>query len=118
LDNAKLILNTIIDNIKSVDNYSLLTQTIAKNIKNDNNSLLFANLILHFTDKIKATDIEFDLLTKLYSMSLKSQLAILKIYAVLNLKNVEDHFIQFQTQISELKNSEKNENVLEVLNSL
>ncbi len=118
LDNAKLILNTIIDNIKSVDNYSLLTQTVAKNIKNDNNSLLFANLILHYTGKIKATDIEFDLLAKLYSMSLKSQLAILRIYAVLNLKNEEDHFLQFQDQISELKNSEKNENVLEVLNSL
>ena len=118
LGNAKLILNTIIDNIKSVDNYSLLTQTIAKNIKNDNNSLLFANLILHFSDRIKAVDMELDLLTKLYSMSLKSQLATLRIYAVLNLKNETNHFNQFQTQISELKNSEKNENVLEVLNSL
>ena len=51
-------------------------------------------------------------------MSLKSQLALLRIYAVLNLKNEPAHFDQFQTQILELKNSEKNENVLEVLNSL
>ena len=44
-NNANLILNNIVDNIKSIDNYSLIIQSLVKNIKNDNNSLLFSNLI-------------------------------------------------------------------------
>jgi glutaminyl-tRNA synthetase len=32
-NNANLILNTIVDNIKSIDNYSLIIQTIVKALK-------------------------------------------------------------------------------------
>ncbi|MCB5984523.1 glutamine--tRNA ligase, partial [Flavobacterium psychrophilum] len=85
------------------------------NIKNDNNALLFANLILKHSDKVIAKDIEIDHLTKLYSMSLKSQLASVRILAINNLKNDSENFSNFQTQLAELKNSEKNEKVLELL---
>ncbi|UOP32726.1 glutamine--tRNA ligase/YqeY domain fusion protein, partial [Flavobacterium psychrophilum] len=78
---AKNTLIPIIENIKSIDNYSLVINTIVKNIKNDNNALLFANLILKHSDKVIAKDIEIDHLTKLYSMSLKSQLASVRILA-------------------------------------
>ncbi|GAQ49870.1 glutaminyl-tRNA synthetase [Flavobacterium psychrophilum] len=83
---AKNTLIPIIENIKSIDNYSLVINTIVKNIKNDNNALLFANLILKHSDKVIAKDIEIDHLTKLYSMSLKSQLASVRILAINNLK--------------------------------
>ena len=117
-NNASLILNSIIDNIKSIDNYSLIIQTIVKNIKNDNNSLLFSNLILHHSDKVKVKDIEEESLTKLYTMSLKSQMAAVRILAIQNLQNDLNNFSLFETQLSELKKNEKSEKVLELLNNL
>ncbi len=115
---AEIILKPIIENIKSIDNYSLIINTILKNIKNDNNALLFANLVLKYSDKVSAKDIEIEQLTKLYSMSLKSQLFSARISAIENLKNDEVNLNHFQTQLSELKNSEKNEKVLELLNTI
>ncbi|MFV5694168.1 glutamine--tRNA ligase/YqeY domain fusion protein [Flavobacterium sp. LB3P122] len=115
---ANLILNTIIENIKSIDNYSLIIQTIVKNIKNDNNSLLFSNLILHHSDKVHVKDIEEESLTKLYTMSLKSQMAAVRILAIQYLQNDLNNFSLFEIQLSELKKNEKNEKVLELLNEL
>lgn len=117
-NNANLILNTVIENIKSIDNYSLIIQTIVKNIKNDNNSLLFSNLILQHSDNVKVKDIEEESLTKLYTMSLKSQMAAVRILAIENLQNDLNNFSLFETQLSELKKNEKNEKVLELLNEL
>jgi glutaminyl-tRNA synthetase len=116
-NHADLILKTIIDNIESIDNYSLITQTIIKNIKNDNNSLLFSNLILQYSDKIQFKDIESESLLKLYSMSLKSQLPSVRFFAIQNLTKDSYHFNNFKIQLSELKNTEKNEKVLELLNT-
>jgi glutaminyl-tRNA synthetase len=115
---AEILLKPIIENIKSIDNYSLITQTIIKNIKNDNNSLLFSNLILKYSDKALAKDIEQEPLTKLYSMSLKSQLASVRFFAIQNLKKDLDNLKEFQNQLSDLKGNEKNEKVLELLNGL
>jgi glutaminyl-tRNA synthetase len=115
---AEILLKPIIENIKSIDNYSLITQTIIKNIKNDNNSLLFSNLILKYSDKALAKDIEQEPLTKLYSMSLKSQLASVRFFAIQNLKKDLDNLNEFKNQLSDLKDNEKNEKVLELLNGL
>lgn len=115
---AEIILKPIIENIKSIDNYSLIINTILKNIKNDNNALLFANLVLKYSDKVTSKDIELEQLTKLYSMSLKSQLFSARISAIENLKNDSENLSAFQTQFSELKNSEKNEKVLELLKTI
>jgi glutaminyl-tRNA synthetase len=117
-NNANLILNTIVANIKSIDNYSLIIHTIVKNVKNDNNSLFFSNLILHYSGKVKVKDIEEEALTKLYSMSLKSQLAAVRILAIENLQNDLNHFSLLEHQLIELKTKEKNEKVLQLLNNL
>lgn len=117
-NNANLILNNIVDNIKSIDNYSLIIQSLVKNIKNDNNSLLFSNLILQHSDKVQVKDIEEEALTKLYTMSLKSQMAAVRILAVENLQIDLENFNLFQTQLSEMKKNEKNEKVLQLLNEL
>ena len=116
--NGLLILNSIIENIKSVDNYSLIIQTITKNIKNDNNSLLFSNLILKHSDKVKVKDIEEEALTKLYTMSLKSQLAAVRILAIENLQNDLNNFSLLANALEELKKNEKNEKVLQLLTHL
>ena len=115
---AEIILNPIIENIKSIDNYSLIINTILKNIKNDNNALLFANLVLKHSEKVSVKDIEKEQLTKLYSMSLKSQLFSARIASIENLKNDVVNLKEFQSQLSELKNSEKNEKVLELLKTI
>ena len=114
-NNALLILQAIVENIVSIDNYSLLVNTIVKNIKNDSNSLLFSNLILQHSKKVKFKDIEEDLLTKLYSMSLRSQLAAVRISAITNLQNDSHNYSLFETQLSDLKISEKNEKVLQLI---
>ena len=112
---AEAILKLIVDNIKSIDNFSLIVNTIIKNIKNDNNSLLFSNLILNFSDKVNANDIEKESLTKLYLMSLKSQLAPVRFFTIQNLNNDLHNFNDFKTQLSELKKIEKNEKILGLL---
>ncbi len=115
---AEIILKPIVDNIKSIDNYSLIINTIVKNIKNDNNALLFANLILKYSDKVASKDIETEPLTKLYSMSLKSQLVSVRILVLENLKEDAENLNNFQSQLCELKNSEKNKTVLELLKTI
>ena len=116
--NAAVILNGIIDNIKSIDNYSLICQTITKNCKNDNNSLLFSNLVLFHSDKVNNQDIEKETLVKLYSMSLKSQLASVRFFAIKNLINDSINRTDFKDSITDLKNLEKNESVLSLLNTI
>jgi len=112
---ANVTLDAIIETIKSIDNFSLICQTIIKNVKNDNNALLFSNLILHFSDKVNFKDIDSEVLTKLYSMSLKSQMPAVRIFAIRNLKNDTENFNDFNSQLSELRLAEKNEKVLEEL---
>ena len=113
--NANLILNSIISNIKSVDNFSLISQTIVKNIKNDNNSLLFSNLILRHSDKVQINDIEAEFSTKLFSMSLKSQMPMLRFVAIENILAGINSFDTFKTLLSELKKTEKNEKIQDLL---
>ncbi len=117
-NNANLLLENIIESIKSIDNFSLLNQTIVKNVKNDNNSLLFANLILQYSNKVTASDVEFDSLIKLYSMSLKSQLAAVRISVIHNLKNDALNFENFKEALLDLLKNEKNEKVLSLLNEV
>ncbi len=113
---AAALLIPIIGNIKSVDNYSLLVQTVVKNIKNDNNALLFANLVVQHSDKVEINSLDAELVQKFYAMSLKSQLALVRVAAILNLKNDSQNLVLFETVLAELKNVEKNEKVLALLN--
>jgi glutaminyl-tRNA synthetase len=115
---AEVILKTIIENIKTIDNYSLVNQTIVKNIKNDNNSLLFANLILEHSDKVNPSDIDSEAISKLYTMSLKSQLALVRIAVLQNLIHDAVNLENFKPTLFELKATEKNETVLSLLNQI
>ena len=115
---AESILKTIIENIKTIDNYSLVNQTVVKNIKNDNNSLLFANLILEHSDKVNPSDIDSEALSKLYTMSLKSQLALVRIAVLQNLIHDTVNFEIFKPTLFELKATEKNEIVVSLLNQI
>ncbi len=115
---AKLIFNSIIENIKTIDNYSLITKTIVKNIKNDNNSLLFANLILEHSDKVNPVNIDSEALLKLYNMSLKSQLDLVRISVLQNLIHDRVNLENFKPMLLELKTTEKNEKIVSLLNQI
>lgn len=115
---AKAILKTIIENIKTIDNYSLVNQTIVKNIKNDNNSLLFANLILEHSNKLNPSDIDSEALSKLYTMSLKSQLALVRIAVLQNLIHDAVNLENFKPTLFKLKATEINESVISLLNQI
>jgi glutaminyl-tRNA synthetase len=64
---------------------------------------------------VQFKDIENEALTKLYSISLKSQMPSVRIFAIQNLNKDLENQNDFKTQLSELKLSEKNEKVLEFL---
>ena len=51
-------------------------------------------------------------------MSIRSETSFVRYEAIKNLKNDSNNFSNFQTQLLELKNSEKNDNVLDLLKSI
>lgn len=105
------------EELKNVSNFSLLQNTLKKNINNNKSSLLFSNFLLKYSN-LKTSDIETETLQKLYSMSLKSESPFVRFEVIQNLKRDEVNFGEFSRLLSDLKNSEKSELVLEVLKSL
>jgi glutaminyl-tRNA synthetase len=105
---------TIGNELTNVANFSLLQNTFKKNINNNKSSLLFSNYLLKYS-ALKASDVETEVLHKLYSMSLKSESPYVRLEVIKNLKNDEANRLEFSSQLDELKISEKNEEVLNLL---
>jgi glutaminyl-tRNA synthetase len=110
--------NPIGENLKMISNFSLLNQALRKNINNNKSSLLFANFLLKHASGIKPAEVETEILRKLFSMSLKSESPFVRYEAIQNLKRDIETFNAFKPQLSELKDSEKNEKVLELLSQI
>ncbi|WDO13805.1 glutamine--tRNA ligase/YqeY domain fusion protein [Flavobacterium sp. WW92] len=102
------------EELKNVSNFSLLQNTLKKNINNNKSSLLFSNFLLKYSN-LKTSDIELEILHKLYSMSLKSESPFVRLEVIKNLKKDIINFSEFSSHLLELKNSEKNEQVLNLL---
>ena len=79
---------------------------------------MFANLILEHSDKVNPSDIDSEALSKLYTMSLKSQLALVRIAVLQNLIHDTVNFENFKPTLFELKATEKNETVVLLLNQI
>jgi len=113
--------NTAVANYKmalsGINNYSLLKNEFTKVSKNDKNALLYKNFILSFS-KLKSSDFDKETLHKLYGMSLKSESPFVRLEAIQNLKSDPENLGEFQTQLSDLKNAEKDETVLKTLSEL
>ncbi|GEP50008.1 glutamine--tRNA ligase [Flavobacterium noncentrifugens] len=103
--------------LSGINNYSLLKNEFTKVSKNDKNALLYKNFILSFS-KVKASDFDKETLQKLYTMSLKSESPFVRSEAIQNLKSDPENLKEFQTQLSDLKNYEKDEKVLKLLSEL
>lgn len=112
------LVNKIANDIASVKNYSLLIETITKNIKNDNSSLFFSNLILNLSNSIKISDLDYEILLKLFKMSLNSNNARLRNIALRNIKYDLKIMLNFKDKLIELKNNEKDNYVRIELNSI
>jgi glutaminyl-tRNA synthetase len=110
--------NTIGESIKTIANFSLLQNAFKKNINNNKSSLLFANFMLQYSEKIKPSDFDVETIHKFYSMSLKSESAFVRYEVIQNLKKDTDNFEGFKLQLTELKATEKNEIVNEILQSI
>jgi glutaminyl-tRNA synthetase len=107
--------NMIGESIKSISNFSLLQNALKKNINNNKGSLLFANFMLKHSDKIKFSDIDAETLEKFYNMSLRSESPFVRLEILRNLKNDTNKWNSFQTNLSQLKKTEKDERILKFL---
>ncbi|WP_366185741.1 glutamine--tRNA ligase/YqeY domain fusion protein [Flavobacterium ovatum] len=87
----RLAIETAIgETLAGISNYSLLQNSFAKNINNNKASLLFSNLILKYAN-LKPKDIDNEILSKLYLMSLRSESTFVRCKALLNLRDFQDH---------------------------
>ena len=100
--------------LAGINNYSLLKNEFTKTSKNDKNALLYKNFILSFS-KLKSSDFDKETLQKLYAMSLKSESPFVRFEAIQNLKSDSENLSEFHQQLSDLKNSEKDQTVLKAL---
>lgn len=79
------------ETLAGIANYSLLQNAVKKNINNNKSSLLFAQLILKYSS-LKSADFEKEAVSKLYSMSLRSESSFVRSRAILNLLHIETDF--------------------------
>ncbi|MDD3004318.1 glutamine--tRNA ligase/YqeY domain fusion protein [Flavobacterium sp.] len=113
-----IIEDSIAKNITSISDFSLLQNAIKKNINNNKSSLLFANWVLKYSPVIKISDLEPEVLHKLYGMSLKSESSFVRWETIELLKKDTDNLNQFKIQLQEMIPTEKNEEVKNALASL
>jgi glutaminyl-tRNA synthetase len=106
------------ESIQTIANFSLLQNALKKNIANNKSSLLFANFLLKYSDKIKPSDFDTETIHKLYSMSMKSESSFVRYETIKNLMNDKSNFENLKPQLMELKTTEKNEEVKAILESL
>ncbi len=110
-----VIENSIGESIRSISNLTLLQNALKKNINNNKSSLLFANFILKHSETIKYSDVDTEVLHKLYSMSLRSESPFVRIEGIHNLKKDGTNLIDFESQLSALRETEKNAEVRNLL---
>ena len=92
----------IAENIQSIANFSLLQNAIRKNVANNKASLLFANWILKYSEIIKFSDVDQEVLEKLYNMSLRSESPFVRNEVMTNLKTDSTNFQKFESEISKI----------------
>ncbi|MCW2117977.1 glutamine--tRNA ligase/YqeY domain fusion protein [Flavobacterium sp. 7A] len=83
-----VIRKAIGETLSGISNYSLLQNSFRKNINNNKSSLLFANLILKYSS-LKISDYDTEELSKLITMSLRSESSFVRLRAILNLYDLD-----------------------------
>ncbi|HLN95893.1 MAG TPA: glutamine--tRNA ligase/YqeY domain fusion protein [Flavobacterium sp.] len=114
-DERMVVERAVGEYIASVSNFSLLQNSLRKNVNNNKASLLFANWLLKYSTVLKPKDVDAEVMEKLYGFSLKSESPFVRMEAIQNLKGDALYFEAFQPRFEELKQQEKNEEVLALL---
>ncbi|AWG20851.1 glutamine--tRNA ligase [Flavobacterium faecale] len=83
-----VIRKAIGETLSGISNYSLLQNSFRKNINNNKSSLLFANLILKYSS-LKISDYDTEDLSKLITMSLRSESSFVRLRAILNVYDLD-----------------------------
>jgi len=110
--------NVIKESIQAVTNFSLLQNVLKKNIANNKSSLLFANFMLKYSSQIAPKDFDEETIQKLYSMSLRSESPFVRIEAIQNLQKDDVSLQALRSFLENLKTTEKDEKVKEILFSM
>jgi glutaminyl-tRNA synthetase len=109
---------TIKESIQGVSNFSLLQNVLKKNIANNKSSLLFANYMLKHSTQISAKDFDEETIHKLYTMSLKSESSFVRMEAIQNLQKDVVSTQALSSFLENLKTTEKDEKVKDLLFSM
>ncbi len=110
--------NVIKESIQAVTNFSLLQNVLKKNIANNKSSLLFANYMLKHSSQIAPKDFDEETIQKLYTMSLRSESPFVRIEAIQNLRKDAVSLEALSSFLENLKSTEKDEKVKELLFSI
>ena len=110
-ENQKVIEQAIAQNIESISDFSLLQNAIRKNTNNNKSSLLFANWLLKYSKAIKISDVEKEVLQKLYGMSLKSESPFVRWETIQLLKQDVENLNFFKNQLQDMIANEKSDEV-------
>ena len=79
---------------------------------------MFANWLLKYSGAIKISDVEKEVLQKLYGMSLKSESPFVRWETIQILKQDAEHLSFFKNQLQEMVATEKNEEVKNAISEL
>ena len=107
--------NVIKESIQAVTNFSLLQNVLKKNIANNKSSLLFANFMLKYSSQIASKDFDEETIQKLFIMSLRSESPFVRIEAIKNLRKDVVSLQALRSFLENLKTTEKDEKVKELL---
>ena len=114
----KEVENLIRESIKAVTNFSLLQNVFKKNIANNKSSLLFANFMLKYSSQISPKDFDEEVIQKLFTMSLRSESPYVRIEGMQNLQKDPVSLQALRSFLENLKTTEKDEKVKELLFSM
>ena len=119
----RLAIETAIgESLLKIENYSLLQNSFKKNINNNKSSLLFANFILKYSS-LQFSDLDLEDVSKLVTMSLRSESPFVRCKILLNLRDFTDSdFINsFKEEILKLKENPPKSSIereIELLNQI
>lgn len=109
----------IAQSISSISNFSLLQNALRKNVNNNKSSLLFANWLLKHSPSLKLETMDEELRNKLVSMSQRSESPFVRASVIDNIKSSNSEMLEkYHTSLADMKNSEKDTTVINLLDSL
>jgi glutaminyl-tRNA synthetase len=107
--------SSIGEKLREIKGFSLLQNAIRKNVSNNKSSLFFVNILLKYNSTITVKDLDNELLEKIVAMSFRSESPFVRAEAVRNIYSDEVSRSNFEKLLSNLRSTEKDQVVLDLL---